>query len=181
MRKRPRRGTQRPPRLTACSEQTPREHLELTGTPLEAWTLVHAQVASFRFVVQQHAHHLRARHPVHGRVMHLRQQCDAAVVKTLDHVQLPQRARAVKRPRDDPRDLLGQLPGVTRSRQRQLAHVVLDVEGAVIHPVGVVESERHRSQAPAKRRQQVQPAADQPSNERHVERLAGCGLRVVGG
>ena len=51
-----------------------------------------------------------------------------AVAEPVDQIQLPQRARAVERTREDPRDLLRKLRVGGRRRQRQLSHVVLEIE-----------------------------------------------------
>ena len=61
----------------------------------------------------------------------------------LDHVELPQRPRAVERARHDPRDLVGELVVGARRGQRHLAHVVAEVELGLVDPVGIVEPERH--------------------------------------
>ena len=68
-------------------------------------------------------------------------------VEAVDQVQLPQRPRAVERAREDPRHLLGDLLVGRRRRDRQLAHVVLEVEVRIVDPVRVVEPERHRASA----------------------------------
>ena len=75
--------------------------------------------------------------------MDLRHQRDVPVRQPMDQVHLPQRSRAVERPREDPRDLLGQLAVGRRRRQRQLAHVVLEVEVRIVDPIWVVQAERH--------------------------------------
>ena len=83
------------------------------------------------------------------------------VGQAVDEVQLPQRPRAIQRPRGDSRDLLADL-GVRRGLgQRELAHVVLEVEVRIVDPVGVVEVERDAAQAPAERRQQRQALGHQ--------------------
>ena len=108
-------------------------------------------------------------------VVHLRQHADAAVGESLDQVELPQRAAAVQRPGDDATDLLGENGVVTWGGQREFADVEVDVEVGIVEPVGVVESERHFGQPPAKRREAVQPSRDQRAQ------CVACGRAVRGG
>ena len=65
------------------------------------------------------------------------------VVETLDDVELPQRAVEVERPRVQPGRLDAQLAPVARLRQRDVPDVELEVEVGVVHPVRMVEIERH--------------------------------------
>ena len=44
--------------------------------------------------------------------------------------------------------LLGQLVLVARRRKRDVADVVVDVDGALVNPVRMVEAERHTGQSP---------------------------------
>ena len=83
-----------------------------------------------------------------------------SVLEPVDQVQLPQRPGAVERAGEDPRDLLGELLVGPGRRQGELADVEVEVEVAVVDPVGVVEPERHLGEAPAHRRQQRQPLGD---------------------
>ena len=69
----------------------------------------------------------------------------------MDHVQLPQRPRAVERSSGEPGDLLGELVIVARGGQRQLTHMEIEVELGRLDPVGVVERERDLGEAPAER------------------------------
>ena len=82
------------------------------------------------------------------------------VVEALDDVHLPQRPAPVERSRVQPRHLDAELPPVARLRQRDVAHVVLEVEVGVLDPVRVVEPERHLHQPLAERARHVQAAAD---------------------
>jgi hypothetical protein len=93
-------------------------------------------------------------------VVKLRQQSDIAVAETMNQIQLPKRVRAVERTLEDPRDLLRELRVRGRRRQRQLPHVVLEIELGVVDPVRIVQPERHLLQTPTKRRQQRQPLGD---------------------
>ena len=106
---------------------------------------------------------------------------DAVRSEAVDQVHLPERARAVERPRDDARHLLGELLVVARRRQRQLADVEVEVEVGVVHPVRVVEAERHLGQPPAQRRQQRQPLGDQVVDvrERQLAVRARGGSRIA--
>ena len=74
------------------------------------------ELAALRARVEQDAEDLVARDAVDHRVVHLRQQRHAPVRQALDQVELPQRARAVQRPGEDPRDRLGEPVVVARRR-----------------------------------------------------------------
>ena len=69
------------------------------------------------------------------------------VVQALDHVELPQRPRAVQGPGDDPADGLGELLGVAGRRHGVVTHVEVDVELRVLDPVRQIEAERHLDQS----------------------------------
>ena len=129
--------------------------------------------------VEQDAEDLGARGPVDGGVMELGQHRDATVAEAVDQVELPERMGAVQRAGDEPRDLLGQHPLVAGRGQRELADVEVEVEVRVVDPVGVVDPERHLGQAPAKRRQQVQPRGDQLGDRLERQLAAGRGGLVV--
>ncbi len=107
----------------------------------------------------QRLEELRPRLAVHDGVVHLAVHGEAArrraghVVQPLDDVGLPQRFAAVERPRVQPRHLDAQLSPVARVRQRNVAHVELDVEGRILDPVGTVEGQRHPDQPPAELRE----------------------------
>ncbi len=89
--------------------------------------------------------------------MDLRQQRNAIVLQPVDQVHLPQRPRPVERPAKDPRHLLPQLLVRRRRRQRDLAHVVLEVEVGIVDPIRIVQAQRHRLEPPPERRQQRKP------------------------
>jgi hypothetical protein len=109
-------------------------------------------------------------------VVDLGQQPQAAVGQPVDEIGLPQGPRAVERAGEDARHLLGQLLVARRRRQRELAHVVLEIEVRVVDPVGVVEPERDRLQPPAERRQQGQALGDEGEDIAELERSGGtCG------
>jgi hypothetical protein len=99
----------------------------------------------------------------------------------VDHVQLPQRAGAVERAREDPRHGLGELAVAARRRHGGLADVEVEVEVGILDPVGVVEAERNADQPPAERRQQVDAPRHQPADVRDRQLAARCGRRVVDG
>ena len=96
----------------------------------------------------------------------------------VDHVQLPQRPRAVERAREDARHLLGELLVVAGRGQRQFAHVEIQVEVLVVHPVRVVEPQRDLDEPPAERREQRQPLLEQALHVAAVELPARRGRRV---
>ena len=97
----------------------------------------------------------------------------------MDDVELPERPRTIERASEDAGDLLGELLLAAGGRQRQLAHVVAEIEVLVVDPVRVIEPERHRREAPAERRQQVQALGDELLQAGRVEHAAGCRRGVV--
>ena len=115
---------------------------------------------------------------VDGRVVDLGQQADVVVLQSVDQVCLPQRPRAIERPLEDPRHLLGQLGIGRRRRQRDLAYVVLQIEVRILDPIRVVEVERDRLQPPAKRRQKRQPLLDHVQQVGELELPVGPRARV---
>ena len=78
------------------------------------------------------------------------------VVEALDDVQLPQRLREVERAGVQARRLDAELPPVARAGQGDLAHVVLEVELGVLHPVRVIQISRDAHDLLAERTGQVQ-------------------------
>src|SRR3712207_8075841 len=68
--------------------------------------------------------------------------------RSVDEVELPERARAVERASDDPRDGLGELARVAGRRHGVVADVEVEVEVRVLDPVRMVEprSEEHTSE-----------------------------------
>ena len=97
----------------------------------------------------------------------------------VDDVELPQRAAAVERAAEHPRDGLGELPVVAGRRDRGLADVEVEVEVRVVDPVRQVEPERDLHEPPAQRRQQVQPILEQLPDLVLAELAARRGRRVV--
>src|SRR5690606_318074 len=111
--------------------------------------------------------------------------------QSLDDVQLPQRTPPVQCSAVQPRDLGGELTVVAGRRQRDLADVVVEVDLPVRRQVRVIQPERHRDQAAAQRRREVEPPAQQvhqvfPGDRaagrvRRVEDRQPCDVREVGG
>ncbi len=75
--------------------------------------------------------------------------------------------------------LLAQLALIARRGKRDVADVVVDVDSAVVNPVRMVEAQRHTSQSPPQRGQEVHALGYQLANERRVERPARCGDGVI--
>jgi hypothetical protein len=96
-------------------------------------------------------------------VVHLRQQRNPPVRQTVDQVQLPQWPSPVQRARDDPRNLLRELPIASARRQGKLANVEVEVEVGILHPVRASDPQRYPCKLPAKRRQQVEPRPQKPA------------------
>ena len=90
------------------------QHLHLGWEALSQDGGCRPQLPTGRGVVEQDAHHLGARNPVHRGVMHLRQHRHRAVLQTVDHIHLPQRARPVQVASDQMGHLLGQLALIAR-------------------------------------------------------------------
>ena len=82
------------------------------------------------------------------------------VVEALDDVHLPQRPAPVERSRSAIVPLDAELTPVARTRQGDVAHVVLEVEVGILDPVRVVELQRYLHQALAERARHMKTAAD---------------------
>ena len=118
-------------------------------------------------------HQVSAGDAVHRRVMHLRDDGDAALGHVLDDPHLPQRPVAVERTSGDVAHDLGQLVHRARRRRADAMEMVVEIELRVLDPHGVVEVERDRNQPPAERLEQVEPRLHQVPNL--GERVAaGC-------
>jgi hypothetical protein len=97
-------------------------------------------------------------------VVHLRQQRNPPVRQTVDQVQLPQWPSPVQRARDDPRNLLRELPIASARRQGKLANVEVEVEVRILHPVRAGNAQRHPRKLPPKRRQLLDPRSQNPAH-----------------
>ena len=119
-----------------------------------------------RHLILDRGDELDTSHAVDCRVVHLENDAEAPLrdtfdaVEPFDHVHLPQRTREIERARVQPRRLDAELPPVPRLRQRDVAHVVLEVELSVLDPVRMVEIERHAHQSSSEHVRQVQPLLD---------------------
>ena len=129
--------------------------------------------------IEQQADDLTAGDAVDDGVMNLRVQGDVARFQAGDDVHLPQRPGPVERPRMQPRHLLRQLPVVSGGGQSQIAHVELEVEVLVLHPVREIHAERHLEQPPAQDGQQMHAVGKQPHHDVDVQLLEGSRARVV--
>ena len=98
---------------------------------------------------------------------------EVVALEALDDVDLPQRAAAVERTADDAGDLVGELLGVARRREREVPDVEVEVEVRVGDPVGAVEAERYLHHAPAEGLDQV--AAGSPAGRRTRDRARSRG------
>ena len=105
--------------------------------------------------------HLDAGHPVDRGVVHLEHHPEAALrepldpVEPFDDVHLPEGPREIEGASMQARCLDAELAPVPRLRQREVPHVVLEVEVAVLDPVRMVEVERHPHELPAERVREV--------------------------
>ena len=104
-----------------------------------------------RFGVGQDVEHQLSGGPVDGGVVVLGQHRPVAVVEAVDDVHLPQRPAPVHRAADDARHLVGQLVDHSRTGQMDFADVEVEIEVRVVHPVRVVETQRHLDQSSAQR------------------------------
>ena len=85
---------------------------------------------------------------------------EALIPEALDEDQLPERARAVERRREHLVDEIVELGVVTRRRQRDAAHVIGEVEVAIVDPERRAESQRREGETLAQAGQQVNARAD---------------------
>src|SRR5450432_3857299 len=93
--------------------------------------------------------------------MHLGHQRQATTFEAMDQVDLPERAAAIERSGEDASDLLLELRVGARWDQRQFAHMEVDVEVRVVHPICVVEPEWNLSEPPFEDRNQRQALEDE--------------------
>jgi hypothetical protein len=95
-------------------------------------------------------------------------QIDKAV-ELFDQVELPERSRHVERSRVDAGGLNTELPPVAWLRQRDMAHVIFEIEAFILDPVGMIEVQRHTQKLLAKNRREMQAAFNvaQQSLESH--------------
>ena len=142
------------------------DHAQHSGRPLgEPWGGRRIGRRRGVQVVQQRRDLVAVFH-VDGGVVHLRQQRKAAggqvqeTVEPFDDVDLPQRAVQVQRPGVDARGLNAELAPVAGFGQRDVAHMVFQVELLVVHPVRKVQVQRHAAQLAAQDGQLVQAAGD---------------------
>ena len=106
--------TQHPQWLAQHPDQATAQHLYLGREVLTDRRRRWLQLPSGRGVVEQNAHDLGTRDSVNGGVMHLRHHRHRAVLKPVDDIHLPQRARPVELTADHAGHLLGQLSLVAR-------------------------------------------------------------------
>ena len=163
------------------AEQPAREQLDVAGLAVAAAVEGRRGLASLRAQIEERPEDLRPGEAVDDRVVDLAHDHGLAVAVVVDQVELPERARAIKRAAEDPRHLLGELVVVAGRRQRQLADVEVQVEVAVFDPVAVVEIEGHLDQPPAERRHERQALGDEALQVGQVERAAGNGRGVDDG
>ena len=81
-------------------------------------------------------------------------------VQSLDDGHLPRWAAKVDLASVDARDLDAQLTPVTGLRQRDMPHVVLEVEVWIVDPVGHVQAAGQLGQPPTESRREVQSRVD---------------------
>ena len=118
-----------------------------------------------RDVVQQGGDFIAMR-DINCRMMNLQQHGETAhrqiakTVQPFDHIHFPQRALQIKRAGVDARGLNAELAPVARFGQREVAHVIFDIESLVLDPVRVVEIQRHAQNLLAKDRQAAEAALD---------------------
>ena len=92
--------------------------------------------------------------------MELREHRPPTVAEPLDDVHLPERVVPIHPTTDDPSDLLGELVGGTGRREPDLTDVEVEVEVRVVHPVRMVEPERHLHHAAAQRSDMTDEGAE---------------------
>ena len=110
--------------------------------------------------VEEDRHQIDARDAVDQRVMGLGDQREATALEPLHEPGLPQRLGAIQPLRVDPRGERTQLLLGTRLRQRRVAHVVLEVEVAIVDPDRPARLKRRERELVAVARHEVQPRPD---------------------
>ena len=89
VRQRGRQGAQYANGLTQHPDNSASQHLHLGWEALSRDGGCGPKLPTGRGVVEQDAHDLGARNPVHRSVMHLRQHRHRAVLQPVDHIHLP--------------------------------------------------------------------------------------------
>ncbi len=134
---------------------------ELRGRRLRGrHPVVAHQLARAGVDVEQHLAEVDRRDAVDQDLVGLREQRDAAVLETLDEVDLPQRAVGVEPARHDARGQVAQLVEGARTRQRGAAYVVGEVEVLVVDPDGVGQAARDAAYVLAVARHERDPVVD---------------------
>ena len=176
---RSRDGSQQAQRIPGDAERGTGDQFGSAGAPAGARRCRAFGGADLGRLVEQQADDLAAGDAVDDGVMNLGVDGDVAGFEAGDDVHLPQRPRPVERARMQPGHLRRQLPIVARRRERQVAHVELEVEVLVLHPVREVQAERHFEQPPAQHREQVHAVGEQPHHDLDVQLPEGSRARVV--
>ena len=164
------RRTQRRPDAVGGVTDEQQLRARLVGLPA---LLGHLHLGSLGARVEDDRADVDRGDPVDERVVGLRDEGVALALEPLDQIELPQRPGQVERLGHHPPDQLAQLRGAAGLRQRDPAHVALDVEARVVGPDRVVEGDRaHRGDLLAKARDQAQPRLDMVDEALELRRLA---------
>ena len=132
------------------------QHFQPAWSPVRYPGLVGGKVARLGCGVEQGRHQFGPPVGVDGREVNLGVQRELTTGEPVDQVQLPQGPGAVQRSGVQPGHQLGDGFLPTGRWHRDLPHVEVEVKGGVRHPVGPVQPERHRCQAPAQPGHQLQ-------------------------
>ncbi len=122
---------------------------------------------------------------VDQRVMKLGVEREAAcrharhVVEPLDDVRFPERLAAIQRTRMQARNLDAELAPVTRLRQRDVPHVELDVEVAILDPPRAVEHPGHGHEPAAEMREALDARREEAQHVLEPHLAARRRRRVV--
>ena len=161
-----------------CVDARARRMLEFVERPADGVLPVGGQeprpvLGGFVGLVDDQADDLKRRDSIHERVMHLAQHGHPAVLEPRHQVDLPRRARVVKRARQQRVPHACQPVVADRLVDlRQGAYVAGDVESVVAHPAGLRQAQRRPLQPPPAPLEIVEPAVDAVAQRRDASGAA---------
>ena len=117
-------------------------------------------LARHRADVVDHVGQRRARAAVDAGMVDLRVEADLVVLHALEHIELPQRTRAVEKLGMHPADGALEDGAAVRRRQAGAEDVAVDVELIVLDPARVIDVQRRLRQPRLQDRRDVQAAGD---------------------
>ena len=126
---------------------------------------------------------IRRRHPVGQGMVHLPDERESLIGHAFGEVKLPQRTAAIQRRAGDVPDDLIELPATTGGGHLHPAHVVVQIDRAILQPHRMMQSQRNVNKFVAQRIQQMQPTQKRVPEQIEAEFTVGgvddCDLERV--